>query len=397
MFRCGRPPVSPRFAMARLRGVRGSPYSDLVDFSPGYNLSPSAQARLRLLDWIAAHGGTQPGNFVELGPLFGTANEHGKEQALAGTLDALEQVGLLRLQKTMGWGGWSCDVLPDGIDLIEQLQARRGDLRARRKAARDALLGWLAERTLHGEAHPVISAFSSSPYGTYYGDQFTKAEINAASAWLRDQGYIAGSAVSGGGIPRPSITTAGERVIESGRSVNDDRGVLDFNVGSPATINRIERRSDPVSTNPDGPIFVVHGRDHAVLHLAVRVLQQTTGREVIVLHEQANAGRTILEKFEDHAVSASYAVVLLTGDDEGGLPGGTTRSRGRQNVVFELGFFFGKLGRKRVAVLLGDDVEQPSDINGLVYIGLDGGGGWKHQLCRELEAAGIKVNYSRIP
>jgi predicted nucleotide-binding protein len=62
-----------------------------------------------------------------------------------------------------------------------------------------------------------------------------------------------------------------------------------------------------------------------------------------------------------------------------------------------LGFFFGKLGRERVAVLIDENVEQPSDINGLVYIGLDRAGAWKHQLCREPEAARIPVNYSRIP
>jgi predicted nucleotide-binding protein len=64
---------------------------------------------------------------------------------------------------------------------------------------------------------------------------------------------------------------------------------------------------------------------------------------VIVLHEQINNGRTILEKFEQHAASAAYAVVLLTADDEGGARSVAERQvRGRQNVIFELGFFFGR-------------------------------------------------------
>jgi predicted nucleotide-binding protein len=148
----------------------------------------------------------------------------------------------------------------------------------------------------------------------------------------------------------------------------------------------------------DGPIFVVHGHSHAVLHEAVRVLERGTGREVIVLHEQANAGRTILEKFEDHAAHVSFAVVLLTGDDEGGVRTSDSRHlRGRQNVIFELGFFFGKLGRRRVAVLLEGSVEKPSDIDGLVYIDLDRAGAWKQALARELEAADIPVDRSRMP
>jgi hypothetical protein len=131
---------------------------------------------------------------------------------------------------------------------------------------------------------------------------------------------------------------------------------------------------------------------------AVRVLERGTGRDVIVLHEQANKGRTILEKFEDHAAGSSFAVVLLTADDEGGVRTTDNRHlRGRQNVIFELGFFFGKLGRRRVAVLLEENVEKPSDIAGLVYITLDSAGAWKQKLAQELEAADIKVDRARIP
>jgi predicted nucleotide-binding protein len=165
----------------------------------------------------------------------------------------------------------------------------------------------------------------------------------------------------------------------------------------------VESDATPASTaqsvdSQSRPIFVVHGRDVSVLHNAVRVLERTTGRDIIVLHEQANDGRTILEKFEFHAATAAYAVVLLTGDDEGRTAGENQyRRRGRQNVIFELGFFFGRLGRKRVAVLLQVDVEEPSDIEGLVYIRIDALGAWKLALTRELDAAGIEVDFRRIP
>lgn len=146
------------------------------------------------------------------------------------------------------------------------------------------------------------------------------------------------------------------------------------------------------------PIFVVHGHDHATLHYVVRVLERTTGLDVVVLHEQANAGKTILEKFEHHGAAAAFAVILLTGDDEGRAKGdGELQPRARQNVVLELGFFFGKLGRERVVVLAEPDVERPSDIDGLVYIALDPAKTWRTELGRELEAASITVNYSRMP
>lgn len=145
------------------------------------------------------------------------------------------------------------------------------------------------------------------------------------------------------------------------------------------------------------PIFLVHGHDHALLWQAEKALSQAAAREVVILHEQANAGRTLIEKFEDHASAASFAVVLLTPDDVGGTRDGTqSHARARQNVIFELGFFFGRLGRKRVAVLLDPVVEQPSDISGLVYIEADSGGAWKYTLARELQAAGIPVDVSKI-
>jgi predicted nucleotide-binding protein len=164
-----------------------------------------------------------------------------------------------------------------------------------------------------------------------------------------------------------------------------------------ATAAGLRQLNPHPAVSSDAPIFVVHGHDHGLLHEVVRVLERATSRDVTVLHEQANRGRTVLEKFEAHAGVASYAVVLLTADDVGAAAGRESRPRGRQNVIFELGFFFGKLGRERVCVLLAEGVEQPSDIAGLVYIPLDVAGAWKYQLARELSAAHIEVALERIP
>jgi predicted nucleotide-binding protein len=144
-------------------------------------------------------------------------------------------------------------------------------------------------------------------------------------------------------------------------------------------------------------VFVVHGRDEACKHETARFLARLTGHEPMILHEQANEGRTIIEKFEDHAADAGYAVVLLTADDVGhGADESTDRPRARQNVVFELGFFFGALGRRRVAMVYEANVERPSDTDGIVRIPLDEAGGWKLTLTRELDAAGIPVDWSAL-
>jgi predicted nucleotide-binding protein len=148
----------------------------------------------------------------------------------------------------------------------------------------------------------------------------------------------------------------------------------------------------------DGPIFVVHGSNLTRAEQVARFVDRSTGREAVILHEQANQGRTLLEKFEHHAHATSFAVVLLTADDEGRRVGDDElRPRGRQNVVLELGFFLSRLGRDHVVVVLDPGVETPSDIAGLVYVTLDEGGVWKQKLSRELQTAGISVDVARIP
>ncbi|MDP2288686.1 MAG: nucleotide-binding protein [Actinomycetota bacterium] len=148
----------------------------------------------------------------------------------------------------------------------------------------------------------------------------------------------------------------------------------------------------------DGSIFLVHGSDDVRKVEVARMLEQATGREVVILHEQPNRGRTLIEKFEDHAGSAAFAVVILTADDEGRHKGTDSdlMLRGRQNVVFEMGFFFAALGRSRVVVLLDDGIEKPSDVDGIVYVGLDSEGVWKLLLAKELAAATIHVDLSKI-
>lgn len=125
-----------------------------------------------------------------------------------------------------------------------------------------------------------------------------------------------------------------------------------------------------------------------------RFLEQL-GLKPIILHEQPDKGRTIIEKFEAHA-NVGFAVVLLTPDDDGGLAGsGSLAPRARQNVILELGYFIGKLGRSRVCALKAPVVEEPSDMTGVLYVPLDVYGNWKIQLARELKAAMIDVDLNR--
>ena len=140
-------------------------------------------------------------------------------------------------------------------------------------------------------------------------------------------------------------------------------------------------------------VFVVHGRDDSAKEIVARFLKDI-GLEPIILHEQPNKGRTIIEKFEDHSSEVEYAIVLLTPDDIGGLESepNNLSPRARQNVVFEMGHFFGRLGRKNVCALLYPGVVQPSDIDGIVYISLDQDNNWRDLLAKELKAAKLNIS-----
>ena len=142
-------------------------------------------------------------------------------------------------------------------------------------------------------------------------------------------------------------------------------------------------------------VFIIHGRDNEAKETVARLLTDLSLTPVI-LHEQPNQGRTIIEKFEEHA-QVGFAVVLLTPDDVGSLKGeeSNLKPRARQNVIFEFGYFIGHLGRKRVCALVKGNVEKPSDYDGVVYVPLDDHGAWKMKLVKELKAAGFDVDANR--
>lgn len=141
-------------------------------------------------------------------------------------------------------------------------------------------------------------------------------------------------------------------------------------------------------------VFIVHGHDEGAREAVARFVGDM-GLTPIILHEQANRGMTVIEKV--HANSdIGFAVVLLTPDDEGCVKGGTLEPRVRQNVLLELGYFIGRLGRDRVCALKRGQVEVPSDFAGVVWEPMDSGLGWKVSLARELKAAGHQIDLNRI-
>lgn len=128
-------------------------------------------------------------------------------------------------------------------------------------------------------------------------------------------------------------------------------------------------------------VFIVHGRDDAKKYEISGFLYEQ-GLEPIILHEQVNNGQTIIEKIEKNS-DVACAIILLTPDDEGRLrdSDSSLKTRARQNVIFEAGFFMGKLGRNRTIMLSGVE-EKMSDIDGIVYIDINN---YKSALLKELK------------
>lgn len=167
-------------------------------------------------------------------------------------------------------------------------------------------------------------------------------------------------------------------------------------------INHVKAQTGTIEATvlpaPTGPaarkVFIVHGREEGPREAVARFLERLQF-EAIILHERANQGRTVIEKIEAHG-DVGFAVVLLTPDDEGNFRGESSRPRTRQNVLLELGYFIGRLGRSRVCALMCGDQEVPSDFGGVVYETYDAGRGWQQALARELKAAGFEIDWNIV-
>ncbi|MBL8350965.1 MAG: nucleotide-binding protein [Burkholderiaceae bacterium] len=141
-------------------------------------------------------------------------------------------------------------------------------------------------------------------------------------------------------------------------------------------------------------VFIVHGHDNEVKQEVARFLEQLN-IEPIILHEQASAGMTIIEKIEHYSNDADFALVLYTPCDRGRGALETkvpARNRARQNVVFEHGYLMAKFGRENVCALVKGDIEIPNDTSGVVYVDLDARGAWRIEVTKELKGAGYAVS-----
>ena len=154
----------------------------------------------------------------------------------------------------------------------------------------------------------------------------------------------------------------------------------------------ISQRALMTRTKEYKKVFIVHGHDNALKQEVARMVEKQ-GLETIILSEQANRGKTIIEKFEEHS-DVGAAICLFTGDDYGKAKDATSENlRARQNVVFEAGYFMGKLGRENVVLIANPDIEIPSDLKGVVYTNEKS---WQIDVLKELKAIGYAIDLNKL-
>lgn len=164
------------------------------------------------------------------------------------------------------------------------------------------------------------------------------------------------------------------------------------------------RAPTPYDANADHRLFLVHGHDHE-LRDEVREFLKPLGIDPVILAQTRGSERSLLDRFETLATKAKFAIVLLSSDDVGSSRrvfedkhyGGsaTLKFRSRQNVILELGFFYGRLGWENVFVVQRHsdrrwpEFERPSDLGGVVFYETDGESDWREELTTMLRSAGL--------
>lgn len=154
----------------------------------------------------------------------------------------------------------------------------------------------------------------------------------------------------------------------------------------------VELTSTIVQPMDYAKVFIVHGHDGELKESVARIIERQ-GIEAVILSEQANQGKTIIEKFENYS-DVGGAICLYTADDIGGSKGtDSSAPRARQNVVFETGYFMGRLGREHIVILVDHGVEMPSDLSGVVYTNT---ANWQIDLLKELKEMGYTIDFNKL-
>ncbi|SEW31420.1 TIR domain-containing protein [[Clostridium] fimetarium] len=209
------------------------------------------------------------------------------------------------------------------------------------------------------------------------------------------------------GVKSPEMTIFDKRHFHPGSWTNDNQLIvacerdlkttkLEFTTYLEEMVtednNYTENKSNVKTKKVLNEVFIVHGHNGELKEAIARLIEKQN-IVAIILNEQANQGKTIIEKFEAHS-NVGAAIAIFTADDIGKANSETDyNSRARQNVAFEAGYFMGKLNRNRVVIIAEKGLELPSDLQGVVYTDKDN---WRVEVLKELKAIGFSIDFNKI-
>jgi predicted nucleotide-binding protein len=277
-------------------------------------------------------------------------------------------------------------LLSDKIPLLDVETSKRESIED--NVIRRAILFRLFEEGRKSD-YLVMAQVALTPLSTILEPKLTKISTNAT--YLQSIDLIKKAMAMDGGLFTSHITTAGMELAKNTEAV--------FSRFPTIGLTKEQKEVKEKNKSIVNKVFVVHGQDDAMKEAVARVLE-TLGLEAIILHERPDKGRTIIEKFTDYA-DVCFAVILMSPDDlaypKNAVPA-TAKFRARQNVILELGYFIGKLGRENVFTLYKEETnfEMPSDYSGVIYTPYDAKGQWKFEMVQELQACGIDVDANKL-
>lgn len=233
---------------------------------------------------------------------------------------------------------------------------------------------------------------------TSLADLFNSIQNN--QVWDRLVGYIVSGFISSlkFKLDLGHLKESFELAEFSDESLNSIFNEIELNSQKPEKPKKkveIDKQKDNSIKSEKSKVFIVHGHDEGLKQSVARFLDKLKLNPVIIV-ELPSGGKTIIEQIESNS-DVDFAVVLMTGDDEGKKKGEKRfKSRARQNVILELGYFFGKLGRQHVLVIYENGVEMPSDFLGILHVPYDSGEAWKMRLAKELKNSGFEIDLNKV-
>jgi len=215
--------------------------------------SKTGLSHLQLMSTLSEFEPIDNNRQVGVGRLYAEAKDRGlPRESVTGGLEALQDRGWLWFERSSA-GIQTVMLNQAGIDAAEDFKAMRTDPRKRVLAIRDAALHWLYDRHLVGDDSGVFADFLDSPNAHFLGEPYTREEVDRAMMRLYDGGFIKGIRVYGTDLARPMITSEGQSVVESGQSVNGDRGSVgvtnNVNISGSQGVNFAWNSSNVTQTN----------------------------------------------------------------------------------------------------------------------------------------------------